>query len=217
VAATTTVSPPATGGFCFSGENTVEIMGKGRVTIASIKIGDSVRVRPDGNDFSQVYSFGHYDKHIPAEYVQIHTKGSNLPLELSKDHMLFVQEGSISKSVPTSAIKVGDKLIVVANGGGVTEVDKIGSVTCRGSFAPFTKTGTIVVNDVLASNYVSLMDKSPVSMQWMAHAFNAPHRIVCALSFEICENETYTNGISNWVYAPASSHCPVGRSTKHCH
>ena len=177
-------------------------MGKERVTIASVKIEDSVSVGPDGNDFSQVYSLGHYDKHIPTESVQIHGEGSKFPLELSKDHMLFVQEGSISKSVPTSAIKVGDKLIVVANGGGVTEVDKIGSVTCCGSFAPFTKTGTIVVSDVLASNYVSLMDKSPVSMQWMAHAFNAPHRIVCALSFEICENETYTNGISNWVYAP---------------
>ena len=36
----------------------------------------------------------------------------------------------------------------------------------------------------------------------MARVFIAPHRIVCALSFEICENETYTNGISNWVYAP---------------
>jgi hypothetical protein len=116
--------------------------------------------------------------------------------------MLFVQEGSISKSVPASAIKVGDKLIVVANGGGVAEVGKIGRVTRRGVFAPFTKTGTIVVSNILASNYVFLMDKIPVSMQWLAHASNAPHRIVCALSFEICENETYTNGISNWVYAP---------------
>jgi len=39
-------------------------------------------------------------------------------------------------------------------------------------------------------------------MQRMAHAFNAPHRMVCALSFDICENETYTNGISDWVYEP---------------
>ena len=78
----------------------------------------------------------------------------------------------------------------------------IGSVTRRGAFAPFTKTGAIVVSDVLASNYVFLLDKSPVSVQWMAHSFNAPHHIVCAFSFEICENETYINDISNWVYAP---------------
>jgi len=116
--------------------------------------------------------------------------------------MVFVQDGSFSKSVPASAVNVGDKL-VVANGDGVTEVRKIKRVTRRGAFAPFTKTGTIVVSDVLASNYVwSLMDESPVSMQWMAHAFNAPHRMVCALNFEICENETYINGISNWVYDP---------------
>ena len=190
---------PSSGGFCFSGKNTVEVLGKGRVSIDSIKIGDSVRVGP-GNEFAQVYSFGHYAKNFVAEYVRIRTNVSASPLELTKDHMVFVQEGSFSKSVPASAVNVGDKL-VVANGG-VTEVRKIERVTSRGAFAPFTKTGTIVVSDIVASNYISLLDETPVSMQWMAHAFNAPHRMVCALSFEICENETYTNGISNWVYNP---------------
>jgi hypothetical protein len=140
-------------------------MGKERVTIASVKIEDSVSVGPDGNDFSQVYSLGHYDKHIPAEYVQIHGEDSKFSLELSKDHMIFVKKGSMSESVPASAIKVGDKLIVVANGGSVADVYKIGSVARRGAFAPFTKTGAIVVSDVLASNYVSLMDKRAVSVQ----------------------------------------------------
>ena len=166
----------------------------------SINIGDSVRVGP-GNEFAQVYSFGHYAKNVLAEYVQIRTDVSASPLELTKDHMVFVQDGSFSKSVPASAVKVVDKL-VVANGDGITEVRKIKRVTRRGAFAPFTKTGTIVVSGIVASNYISLMDETPVSMQWMAHAFNAPHRMVCALSFEICENETYTNGISDWVYNP---------------
>ena len=150
--------PVGGGDLCFSGENTIEIMGKGRVTIDSIKIGDSVRVGPGGNDFSQVYSFGHYDVNIFTEYVQIHAEGSKSPLELSKEHMVFLQEGSISKSVPASAVKVGDKLIVITNGGGVAVVGKIGSVTRRGAFAPFTKAGTIV-----ASYYISLMDETPVS------------------------------------------------------
>ena len=112
----------------------------------SIKIGDSVRVGP-GNEFARVYSFGHYDKNMHAEYVQIRTDVSASPLELTKDHMVFVQDGSFSKSVPASAVNVGDKL-VVANGDGVTEVRKIKRVTRRGAFAPFTKTGTIVVSDV---------------------------------------------------------------------
>jgi hypothetical protein len=185
---------------CFSGMNTVEVLGKGLVTMESINIGDSVRVGP-GNEFARVYSFGHYDKNMHAEYVQIRTDVSASPLELTKDHMVFVQDGSFSKSVPASAVKVGDKL-VVANSDDVTEVRKIERVDRRGAFAPFTKTGTIVVSGVVASNYISLMDETPVSMQWMAHTFNAPHRMVCALSFEICENETYTNGISDWVYGP---------------
>jgi hypothetical protein len=49
--------------FCFSGKNTVEVLGKGLVTMESINIGDSVRVGP-GNEFARVYSFGHYDKNM---------------------------------------------------------------------------------------------------------------------------------------------------------
>jgi hypothetical protein len=33
---------------------------------------------------------------------------------------------------------------------------------------PLTEIGTIVISDDLAANYVSPMDKSPVSMQWSA-------------------------------------------------
>ena len=72
--------------------------------------------------------------------------GRDSDYEALRNHMVFVQEGSFSKDVPVSAVNVGDKL-VVANGDSVsTEVRKIERVTRQGAFAPFTKTGTIVVS-----------------------------------------------------------------------
>merc|ERR1711884_430410 len=61
---------------------------------------------------------------------------------------------------------------------------------------------------VVASNYVAMMPEEetglPVSMQWIAHTFKAPHRFVCsAIDFSICENETYTEeGHSTWIARP---------------
>merc|ERR1711982_306825 len=59
-----------------------------------------------------------------------------------------------------------------------------------------------------SSNYISVMPEEelglPVSMQWIAHTFNVPHRFVCtAIDFSICENETYTEeGLSTWIARP---------------
>ena len=41
----------------------------------------------------------------------------------------------------------------------VTKVDKIAR---NGAYMPLTKDGTIVVNDILASTYVSIMDDAPI-------------------------------------------------------
>jgi len=184
-------------GLCFSGNNMVEVQDKGFVSMESLSIGDAVRV--NGGKFSTVYSFGHNDKYVVADYLQIKAKGLKKPLELSEDHMLYVQSPNSVKAVAAGLVKVGD-MVVSADGMGMI-VEAINEVKRRGAFAPFTETGNVVVSGVVASNYVSLMEtRLPVSMQWIAHTFNAPHRMICSVSFGVCEKESYTNGISNWVY-----------------
>jgi len=93
--------------------------------------------------------------------------------------------------------------VLIQTNGNPIKIDALKSVQRRGAYAPFTTSGNIVVSDIMVSNYVSLMPEKetglPVSMQWIAHTFNAPHRMICSLSFAFCENEAYTNGISNWV------------------
>jgi len=191
------------GGFCFSGETTVNVFDKGIVAIADLEIGDEVQVE---DEYSRVYSFGHYNKDTTGEFLQIHTSNTK-PLELSKDHMIYVQNKEAF--VPASTVTVGDKLLSNNNN---VEVTKIDTVTRKGVFAPFTESGTISVNGIMASNYITMQDDRnkltiagvPIaSMQRIAHSFTLPHRVICNNNKEFCSNETYSSsGISHWVYGP---------------
>ena len=185
---------------CFSSENMVDVLGKGRVSISELTIGDKVMA---GNKYETVYSFGHRNTEMYTEFLQIFA-GDVMAAELSEDHMLFVE----GRAFPASAIKVGDQLDLVD---GSAEVTKIVTVGREGAFAPFTDSGVINMNGVVASTYVNLQGQSDsfmvgtyktLSMQFIAHATQAPHRVVCAVNFGFCEAERYNeDGISTWVAA----------------
>jgi len=195
---------------CFSGANTVDVLGRGLVTVDELAIGDEVLV--EGGNYAKVYSFGHYDPHSLAEFLQIRTSTKDQQnLELTPDHMVFVHSNEKTIAVPASQVKVGDYLVGSSNNNQPIKVDEIRTVQRRGAYAPFTMTGDIVVSGVVASNYVSLTNGKETTttsmiqshMQWIAHAVNAPHRLVCALSFSTCKNETYNKeGVSNWIALP---------------
>jgi Hint module/Vault protein inter-alpha-trypsin domain/von Willebrand factor type A domain len=203
-------APPVGGGggigigFCFSGDNMVLTKDYGYVKMANIQIGDMVSVGP--NKFSRVFGFGHRNDITDTTYLQIFTSNTK-PLEISHDHMLFVQN---QRAIPASSVKIGDNIVLGNAPGAVGIVRKISTVKRTGAYAPFTEVGTIVVNDVLASNYISLQENSSffevagikiVSMHWLAHASQAPYRLISRVG--LCKKESYTSeGISKWVYGP---------------
>ena len=90
-------------------------------------------------------------------------------------------------------------------------IESIHVTTSTGLFAPFTPSGRIVVNNVLASVFISLLDDSPsltvvagfdVNFHWIAHSFEFPHRLMCHY-ISSCPRETYTQeGLSNWIALP---------------
>jgi len=94
--------------------------------------------------------------------------------------------------VRASQIKVGDML-------GEAKVAEIKSVKRRGSYAPVTESGDIVVSGILASSYAAVHHYTPINQHAEAHAFFALRRLMCAFNFGICENETYTNGFPQWL------------------
>lgn len=195
--------PPAA--FCFASETTVEVWNKGRVAMKDLSIGDKVKVA--GDKFSDVYSFGHYEPDAKGEYLSIDA-GLNKPLLITPDHMVLVN--SNNNYVPASLVTVGDTLSL-ANGSPVS-VQSIKSVIREGAFAPFTKDGSIVVNDIVASSFVALEPDSAsfmvggyqvVSLHTLAHLFEAPHRLICEINSAFCTKETYNEqGLSAWIEAP---------------
>jgi ABC-type phosphate transport system substrate-binding protein len=196
--------PVPGGGFgCFAGESTVEVLNKGFVAMKDLSIGDMVKV--NGGKFSEVYSFGHKEQDVDGSYLSIDT-GLPKPLLITADHMVFVD----NKPVRASAISVGDNLSLVD---GLVAVKKITSVSASGAFAPFTKEGTIIVDSIVASSYVSLQNDSnfviggvnTVNMHYLAHIFQAPHRLICEINSAFCASESYENGVSVWVATPLAA------------
>jgi hypothetical protein len=118
--------------------------------------------------------------------------------------MLLVRD----KYVPASAVQVGDELESAS--GDVIIVDAINTVVRSGVYAPFTSSGTIVVSNVKASNYIAFQDsdrlifggwETPFTYQWIAHMSQSPHRIWSQLGLIAAEEYT-VDGMSTWIAAP---------------
>jgi len=179
---------------CFSPMNTVEVQGKGLVRMDSLQIGDNVKTAND--KFSRVYSFGHFGRGEETEYIQI-----NQGLEVSAEHLLYLYNKSL---VPAGDVEVGDFLLSAEHGDAAVEIVSTRKVVRRGAYAPLTYSGDIVVNGVVASNYVTrawLSDKVSARMlHWLQHGAALPYRVYCAMRGG-CQKERYakSTGFSPWV------------------
>jgi hypothetical protein len=188
---------------CFPSEATVNVDGSGVVAMKDVKIGDRVLV--GGDRYEPLYSFGHKDTEVWANYSRLVTV-SGMQLEISKEHLIFVDGRG---AVPASHVKPGDK-VYVSQPDDLDVVNSVGTVIRKGVYAPFTPSGSIVVNGVQASTFVSLQDSpylliggvsTGISYQWMEHTSELPHRLWCG-HVASCDNEEYANGISTWVELP---------------
>ena len=194
-------------GICFDGESTVQVKGvDAPVAMDDVKIGDYVLA--DNGEYDLVYSFGHYGPSEKATFLSVTTDSLPEPLKISEDHLLFIETASGRKSIPASNLLPGNQLIMAE--GALTTVESIKFVKSSGVYAPFTMSGKIVVNGIVASSYVTMQSesdtlivagwKSPLTYQWLGHVLQTPHRMLCRLSWSQCQSETYAaNGVSNWV------------------
>ena len=178
-------------GFCFSANPVVQVEQKGQTLMKDLHVGDNVHV---GNGkFEPVYTFAHRDVETEAVFLRFMPS----QLELSKDHMVFVEGKG---PVPASMVMIGDRF---SNG---ELVQAITQVTRVGVFSPFTPSGKIIVNGIEASNYVAFQGtenmmigpiKTPFSYQWLAHSYQAPHRFWCYWLGK--EDRASMNGFSVWI------------------
>lgn len=195
-----TKAPTTAGGFgCFSGDTNVVVQNRGTAKMRDLNLGDKVLVSLDNDGtYESIYSFGHIDQATPMEYLQFQPS----KLEVTWNHMVLVEGKGV---IPASLVRIGDIL------SGTGQVTAIRNVKRRGMYAPFTPSGTIVVNGAVASTYVSLDESSvltfgsfdtTLSYQWLAHSFLLPHRIWC-YHLGSCPKAQYDDaGFWTWINTP---------------
>jgi hypothetical protein len=186
---------------CFPGTSSVIVEGKDKVRMNDLSLGDRVMI--SGNQYETVYSFGHFDPHLTADYLRISTHSASL--EISRDHMVLKEQG---RFVPASTLNIGDYLNLAD--GTMEKITSIKTVFRKGAFAPFTSSGSIIVDNVVVSTYVAFQGSEKLKIagvssglpwHWLAHSFELPHRLWCSY-IESCTTERYIEGISSWVYFP---------------
>jgi len=173
-------SPDEEEDICFSGNMEVFVQGKGAITMEALQVGDHVKV---GEGYERVYGFAHRvpDKH--TEFVQLQFN-EGTPLEMSGEHLVFV-DGK-TNPVRADSIQVGDRL--QANIDAV--VQKVELVARNGIYSPLTSSGTIEVNGITASNYISFQKENNEYVEFQggveimsshdaAHIAMTPYRFYC--------------------------------------
>ncbi|CAB9523349.1 Desert hedgehog protein [Seminavis robusta] len=198
---------------CLSGHDIVTVQGKGPTRMQDLSIGDMV-ANGKGR-FEPVYAFAHLDLNTSTEFLAIHTtpilsdqvSNGAPPLEVTGEHLLLkVSNDGGYQYVPAQSVHVGDMLSGTGTGDERIRVTKIGSVHREGLFAPLTASGTLAVNGVAISCYVSLQGgdsgsfklasgtKTGLSQHSVAHMLLSPIRLLCMGLPEACGDENLSSG-----------------------
>ena len=233
-------------GSCFSGDAIIQVaiqspdsidsrlqlpVGVETKKMKDLKVGDSIL--SGSGEFSKVYAFGHWNPYRTTEFLQIWTSDKDpanyeqqlQPLEMTKDHLVFAwqknKDTAKPKSIRADALRVGDLVQTTMGSANVTQITQ---VTKMGIYAPLTLEGCLVVNDVIASSYVSLHPTSTNESQnsWfglhsLLHMVLSPFRLVCGSEAAsptntFCQGKTGTDGmptvigrglnIMQWILEP---------------
>jgi len=184
---------------CFSEVATVQVLQKDMsefaVPMKELQVGD--KILTGMNQYETVYAFGHHNPTKFAKFYQIHNDNNNRPLEMTADHMLFLE----GQKTPVSAasVRVGD---VLHSAMGASKVTKVSSVERKGIYAPLTTGGKLLVDGVMASSYISLgNDNSVISDHNLIHMTLSSYRMVCSgISASFCDTNTYgEDGMPHFV------------------
>ncbi|KAE8573658.1 sonic hedgehog protein [Halyomorpha halys] len=166
-------SQAAKNGGCFTGNSTVEVPGGGKKKLSDLKIGDEVATYDNGKIvYSEVIMFLDRNPDSRRQFLEINTTSTNL--RVTPQHLLIrVKSNNTLENVFAARIKLGDVLLVSSDKGELRQEKVINSklVLDIGVYAPLTKTGTVIVDRVVASCY------AVIESQTIAHLAFAPIRL----------------------------------------
>ncbi|XP_059168947.1 uncharacterized protein LOC131950780 [Physella acuta] len=143
---------------CFPG-NALVLLDTGKFKmLKDLQVGERVLARDGAGRlvFDEVYMFGHRQISAYGLFTKIYTE--NHAVSVTENHFVFVVNECGESCVPARDVKVGD-FVLVSSGKflKISRVTKITHVYEEGLYAPFTKTGTVVVDGVLTSCYIDVL------------------------------------------------------------
>ncbi|ROJ66287.1 Indian hedgehog B protein [Anabarilius grahami] len=175
-----------TGG-CFPASALVTVEDGSVKTMDSLQPGEKVLAssESDGSGkliYSEVIAFLDRDPSVEKQFFTIETD-SGAKLSLTAAHLLFVSEGNCSGPVVSAELKsvfasdvLPGQCVVSTRGAGqqgyLSRVTRIQIQEDKGVFAPLTRHGTVVVNNVVSSCYAA------VDQHWLAHWAFGPLRVL---------------------------------------
>lgn len=174
-------SDAARNGGCFNANSYVTTPG-GQIPIRDLAIGDEV-LAIDSNGqpvFSPVLLFLDRDATSSRLYYKISTE-SGKTITMTGSHLIFVMDelkqdfnsSFEEKRVVFARQITPDQFVLSADQNGQMQLERVTLVEVeemKGAFAPLTREGNLIVNNVLASCYANIRD------QWLAHVSFFPVR-----------------------------------------
>ena len=145
---------------CFHADSVVELDNGKLVKMNQIRFGDRIAAFDSQGKklFSTVYSFATAYPNRTIEAIQLHLDATDIIL--SSSHMLFASKTEDQAPIGIQASSVTSDMYLwkESNGHGVLKPVKVTSVNKvwrTGFYSPWTESGTLIVNGVAASAYVT--------------------------------------------------------------
>ncbi len=171
---------------CFAGHTTVRLSTGETKPMSQLQVGDRVlSLNSDGYlEYSDVMMFMHRNPGLRSQFLRIHTASGN-NITITPSHLILRWQ-KFSNMSPYEAdpvyardVRVNETLLISGHSADkevyTDRITKIETIYETGVYAPLTVTGTIVVNDVIASCYAVIFS------QRLAHLSFAPMRLYNAL------------------------------------
>ena len=165
---------------CFPADATVRLSSGKRIPMSELRIGDKVQAVGSSSgelEYSEVLLFLDRSQDEVRTFLNLRTESGSV-LTVTSSHL--VQASSSSSCLePTSCFQasyagsVEPGHYILVSGDGALRPERVVEVSVRrlkGVYAPLTRSGTLVVDNVLASSY------AVIDSQFIAHAAFAPVR-----------------------------------------
>jgi len=164
--------PDAPDGICFSSLSLVTLANNAAIPVSQLKPGDYINSVNSKGDVTSTPFLGwlHHDEKVTTTFLNIATETGNR-ISISPRHLLMVTDNVDEEPSMKMANTVSPGDYLLSGVAGLVQVKSVTSQVLTGVYAPLTSTGTLLVDDLLASCYAH------IGSHRLAHLAASPFRI----------------------------------------